>query len=184
MEGLVATPMDTVGQWGTADLRPEGDWKAADDVFTTAPEYARFLVSVMKGEGLHPRIADERMKVQTSIEGEWPCVAEPADRCPDVAGMALGWFRFDYGSHPVIWHGGDDWGEHSLAYFYPETQDGFVILVNGGSGRYAVIDAADLLDDHSPIPAFTAARRSPIGTWLRALLDAAYAGKLPGQTRR
>jgi CubicO group peptidase (beta-lactamase class C family) len=178
MAGLVATPMDTVGRWGTPDLHPEGQWKAADDVFTTAAEYARFMISVMKGEGLNPGLAAERMRFHVSIAGEWPCVIEPVDRCPNRAGMALGWFRFDYGDGAVIWHGGDDWGEHSLAYFYPKTQDGYVILVNGGSGRYAVIDAADLLDDRSPIPSYRAAHRSPIGTWLRALLDAEYAGKL------
>ena len=94
-------------------------------------------------------------------------------------GMALGWFRFDYGPESLVWHGGDDWGEHGLAYYYPRTHDGFVVLVNGGNGRYAELDALDLLDDHPAIPSFAQARGSPLAAWFRALLDAAYAGQSP-----
>jgi hypothetical protein len=65
-----------------------------------------------------------------------------------------------------------------MAFYYPGTRDGFVVAVNGGNGRYAVIDAMDLLDDRSPIPLFARERKSPVAVWLRALLDAAYAGKL------
>jgi hypothetical protein len=108
-------------------------------------------------------------------------VAKPADRCPDQAGVAVGWFRFDYGHQSVIWHGGDDWGEHSLAFYYPGTRDGFVVMVNGGNGRYAVIDALDLLDDRRRSRVRAKDRKSPVAVWLRALLDAAYAGTLGRQ---
>jgi CubicO group peptidase (beta-lactamase class C family) len=184
MTGRVATPMDTTGHWGKPDLHPAGHWSAADDIYTTVADYAGFLSGVMSGQGLTAEQAADRFRAEVDISPEWPCVAKPADRCPDHASYALGWFRFDYGADPVIWHGGDDWGEHSIAYFYPKTRDGVIVLVNGGNGRYAVIDAVDLLDDHSPIPAFAKAHRSPIGGWLRALLDAAYAGTLPGQKPR
>ena len=51
-------------------------------------------------------------------------------------------------------------------------------MVNGGSGRFAVSDALDLLDQASPIRAFADVRRSPVAVWLRALLEAAYAGQV------
>ena len=184
MVGRIATPKDTTGAWGKPDLHPEGRWNAADDIFTTVHDYATFMISVMNAEGLSPELAVERIRTETSIASEWPCVAKPADRCPNPAGMTLGWFRFDYGAEPLIWHGGDDWGEHGLAYYYPRTRAGVVVLVNGGNGRYAELDALDLLDDHPPIPSFAKARRSPLAVWLRSLLDAAYAGKLPGQKPR
>ena len=183
MAGRVATPMDTTGRWGKPDLRPAGDWKAADDLFTTARDYAEFMISVMNGDAVRPERAAERISIQVDIGNQWPCVTKPAELCPSRAGFALGWFRFDYGDDQVIWHGGDDWGEHSLAYFYPKTRDGVVVLVNGGSGRFAVTDALDLLDDQSPIERFARARRSPIAAWLSALLEAAYAGKLSGQPK-
>jgi CubicO group peptidase (beta-lactamase class C family) len=185
MQGHLAIPMDTLGKWGDQpDLSPSGEWNAADDIYTTLHDYAAFMISVMKGEGLTPELAAERMKMQTTIANEWPCVVQPATRCPSATGMALGWFRFDYGSEPVIWHGGDDWGEHGLAYFYPRTRDGFIVLINGGNGRYAELDALDLLDDRTPVASFQGTSRSPLATWFRALLDAAYAGTLPQQSKK
>lgn len=126
----------------------------------TARDYATFLIGAMNGDGLPPALARERFHTQVDIAAQWPCVAKPADLCPTRSGSALGWFRFDYGSEPVIWHGGDDRGEHSLASFYPDTRDGVVVLINGGSGRFAVTDALDLLDSRSPISRFAAVRRS------------------------
>jgi CubicO group peptidase (beta-lactamase class C family) len=183
MDGHVAIPMDTTGQWGKPDLRPEGKWSAADDIFTTVRDYATFLISVMKGEGLDRELAADRMQGEVSIANQWPCLAKPADRCPTETDAALGWFRFDYGDEPLLWHGGDDWGEHGLAYFYPGTQDGYVVLINGGNGRYAETDALDLLDDRSPVPAFAGGKGSPLAAWMRALLDAAYAGKISGKPK-
>ena len=178
MGGNVAIPMDTTGAWGKPDLRPEGDLKAADDLFSTVREYATFLIAVMDRAGLPGALADERIRSHVDIANQWPCVAKPAMFCPTHTGYALGWIRFDYGEVPVIWHGGDDWGEHSLAYFYPRTRDGVIVMVNGGSGRFAVSDALDILDRNSPIRVFAEARRSPVAVWLRALLEAAYAGRV------
>ncbi len=184
MEGHVAVPMDSTGHWGKPDLHPEGEWSAADDIFTTVRDYATLMISVMNGEGLDPDLAKDRMRGEVSIANQWPCLAKPAARCPTETDAALGWFRFDYGSQPLLWHGGDDWGEHGLAYFYPSTKDGYVVMINGGNGRYAEIDAIDLLDDRSPIAAFAGTNRSPLGTWLRALLDAAYSGRISGEPKR
>lgn len=183
MEGHIAVPMDTTGRWGKPDLRPEGKWSAADDIFTTIRDYATFVISVMKGEGLDRKLAGERMRGEVSIANQWPCLAQPPARCPTETDAALGWFRFEYGDQPLVWHGGDDWGEHGLAYFYPTTQDGYVVLIDGGKGRYAEADAVDRLDDRSPVPAFANGQGSPLGTWMRALLDAAYAGKISGKPK-
>ena len=178
MNGNVATPMDTTGKWGKPDLLPQGKWDAADDIYTTVRDYAAFLISVMSREGLPPELADERIGPLADLSSQWPCVAKPVELCPTHTGYALGWARFDYGKQSVVWHGGDDWGEHSMAYFYPDTRDGIIVMVNGGSGRFAVSDALDLLDQRSPIKAFADAHRSPVAVWLRALLDAAYAGAI------
>jgi CubicO group peptidase (beta-lactamase class C family) len=183
MDGHVAVPMDSTGNWGKPDLHPEGDWKAADDVFTTVRDYATFMISVMNGEGLDRELAADRFRGEVSIAKQWPCLAKPAARCPTETDAALGWFRFDYGEQALLWHGGDDWGEHGLAYFYPSTRDGYVVLINGGNGRYAEVDAVDLLDDRSPVRAFAGGRGSPLGAWMRALLDAAYAGKISGKPK-
>ena len=183
MDGHVAVPMDSTGHWGEPDLHREGDWKAADDVFTTVRDYATFMISVMNGEGLDHELAADRFRGEVSIANQWPCLAKQAARCPTETDAALGWFRFDYGVEALLWHGGDDWGEHGLAYFYPSTRDGYVVLINGGNGRYAEVDAVDLLDDLSPVPGFAGGKGSPLGTWMRALLDAAYAGKISGKPK-
>jgi CubicO group peptidase (beta-lactamase class C family) len=178
MRNRVAVPMDSTGRFGIPRLHPRGEWSAANNLFITVGDYAAFMIAVMNGEGLSRELAIERFRVQTTIDDQWPCMVKPASRCPDVAGMALGWFRFDYGAESIIWHGGDDWGEHGLAYFYPRTRDGFVVLINGGNGRLAELDALDLLDDHAPIASFAGTRTSPLATWFRALLEAAGSGAL------
>lgn len=89
----MAVPADAEGRW----LKPTFASKpvASDLMYTTAADYARFLLQVMKDRALTPAVAKERARIQVSLK-ERMCLSVPAKLCPDELGMGLGWqvFRF------------------------------------------------------------------------------------------
>jgi CubicO group peptidase (beta-lactamase class C family) len=178
MAGRVAIPVDSADKVGKLWLHPKGKWSAAGDLFITVTDLARFVISVMNGEGLGAELAAERNRIQVSTERAMPCFVEPKTLCPTAMGYGLGWVRFDYGPESMIFHGGDNPGDHALALYYPHTRDGVVVTLNGGS-RYVIPEAMDLFDSHPPIAAFAGVGRSPWGRWMRTAIDGYLAGKWP-----
>lgn len=134
-------------------VKPVGYLDGADDLYVSVVDYARFLIGVMNGEGLDSELAAERFRVIADARSapNWACVIDPANRCPDSYGYALGWTVFDYGDRTFVQHGGTDFGEHAMVYFVPETREGVVIFVNGGNGTFVALDILDLLDEHHPL---------------------------------
>lgn len=145
-------------------VKPVGYLDGADDLYVSVADYARFLIGVMNGEGLSPDLATEHLQVIADARHapNWACVVEPAERCPDPYGYALGWTVFDYGERTYVQHGGTDFGEHAMVYFVPETRDGVVIFVNGGNGTFVALDILDLLDQQHPLSAHFRARLEEI----------------------
>jgi CubicO group peptidase (beta-lactamase class C family) len=150
MSGRVATPMDEKGAWGEPDLRDPGQWSAADNLFVTVEDYAAFVISVGRDERLTPPIAAERRRIHTPVD---TCMPGTEHICPRPGGHALGWMVLTFDGRPMLWHDGGDWGEKSMAYIYPDTDDGLVIFVNGGAGRPVIRDALEVLRDPSPLAA-------------------------------
>jgi CubicO group peptidase (beta-lactamase class C family) len=117
---------------------------AADNVHTTARDYARFLVWLMGSGGLTPDLAAEQRTIQASQGDELCNKAMPA-HCPESAGFGLGWQVIHLGAKTFLMHTGNDAGEFSFAYWSPDTREGAVILTNGNRGAEAVLAAIDLL---------------------------------------
>ena len=122
---------------------------AADNVHTTARDYARFLVWLMGSGGLTPDLAAEQRTIQASQGDELCNKAMPA-HCPESAGFGLGWQVIHLGAKTFLMHTGNDAGEFSFAYWSPDTREGAVILTNGNRGAEAVLAAIDqeFLDLH------------------------------------
>jgi len=129
---------------------------AADDLVTTAGDYARFLVSLMQGEGLTPALSAERGRVQADRLAE-TCEGIPDAACPEAAGFALGWEMFVIDGTPYYMHTGADDDGFSLAYWTPATRSGTVILTNSPDGHRAVLPVLDLVGAD---PAFVALLRA------------------------
>lgn len=135
-EGRIATPHDGDG----APLAPRilSQMNAADDLYTTAHDYARFMLAVMNGEGVSPEIARARYAYAAELrdggcgEGEGLL---PLEVCPLGVGMGMGWMVFRYEGETVISHTGSDDGEQTIAFFVPERGIGVVILTNSAHGR-------------------------------------------------
>lgn len=117
---------------------------AADNVHTTARDYARFLVWLIGGGGLTPEIAAEQRTVQAS-QGDELCNPAVPKHCPESAGFGLGWQVIHLGAKTFLMHTGNDAGEFSFAYWSPDTREGAVILTNGNRGGEAVLAAIDIL---------------------------------------
>lgn len=148
--GRIALPQGPDAEWGEPDLNDS--WNAADDVYTTAEQYARFLLSVKKDEDVSPTIAAERLKVvDNQLDRGCPL---PTEHCPESVGFGLGWEIFEYANERVVTHGGSDWGEKTFGYFVPERGIGVVIFTNGSNGARVIRDISALLYDNPSFNAF------------------------------
>jgi CubicO group peptidase (beta-lactamase class C family) len=130
-EGRVATPTDAKGQAMTPHIAKAP--LAADLVYTTAADYARFMLQVMTDQRLIPEIARQRRTVQTDRRTAW-CKDPKSPTCPDTIGMALGWEAITFGAHVYLTHDGSDDGVKTFAFVSPTERTGLVILTNGDEG--------------------------------------------------
>ena len=134
--------------------RKEGSYSAADDMITTVPDYARFLISVMGEESHDSKLASERNRVQ-SDKGQdrvVHCNADGTAACPRSQGYGLGFEVIDYEEFKVVGHGGSDWSEQAIAYFYEPSNDAVIVFLNAPNRRAlsAMPELISLLDPHSP----------------------------------
>ncbi len=141
--GRVAMPSGPAGLFG--DPQMFDTWSAADNLYATTADFALFLVSVMKSEGLTPQLARARLTPESNVPN-MGC-ADDGDRttCPRSAGSGLGWMVFDYGNAAVVMHTERDWGENAVAFFVPKRNLGVVILTNGAKGMRVIREVVSVL---------------------------------------
>ena len=158
MSGRLAVPLDSAGRWGEPQVEDSSHWNAGNNLITTAGDYARFVVSVMRGEGLTPALDAERLRPARGPQMKGRCQAASA-ACPRAVSQALGWVRLDYDAGPVFLHtglNGRPGGERTVAYFDPARRRGVVVLTSGSNGARLYADVAALIDPGAPIVAFLA----------------------------
>ncbi len=143
-EGRIAVPHDGEGR----PLPPQIATRAiaSDDVFSTPRDYARFMISLMKRQGMDASLADERARVQTDRKG---ALCPPPDDagCADEAGMGLGWETFRIGEHRYLMHTGMDAGTFTLGYFSPDTGNGTIVFTNSSNGPQGVLPILDAIGE-------------------------------------
>jgi CubicO group peptidase (beta-lactamase class C family) len=160
MSGRLAVPLDSAGRWGEPQVEDSSHWNAGNNLITTAGDYARFVASVMRGEGLTPALDAERLRPARGPQMNARCQATPT-ACPRAISQALGWVRLDYATGPVFLHtglNGRPGGERTVAYFDPARRRGVVVLTSGSNGARLYADVAALVDPGAPIVAFLAAQ--------------------------
>jgi CubicO group peptidase (beta-lactamase class C family) len=155
-EGRIAVPHLMDGQPGPPAVRRTGDASAADDLHTTADDFAAFVVAVMNGDGLPVELAAQRDSIHTP-DPTATCDPAVVTRCPDRVGVGLGWWIYEYPDETVLMHSGSDAGEKAIAFYIPERRTGAVILTNGAYGFNVYFDVIDLLFDR---PDFVALLRA------------------------
>lgn len=139
------------GTFIEADLVDEPS--AADNLHSTARDYARFLVWLINGGGVSPALAQTQRTVHAD-QGRELCNPAVPEHCPDAGGFGLGWQVIKLGHKTFMMHTGSDQGEFSFAYWSPDTGEGAVILSNSNRGAEAVLAAIDPLQFDSDYAAF------------------------------
>ena len=158
MRGRLAIPLDSAGAWGEAQVRDSADWSAANNLITTVGDYAKFVVSVMKAEGLTDSVAAERLRPARGPQPPTrPCTVAAPAVCPSAMRFATGWLRLDYADGPVMLYLGMNsrpGGERTVAYFDPRRRHGAVVFTSGDKGQQLFMDVLDVVDPGSPVTAF------------------------------
>ena len=157
MQGRLAVPLDEQGRWGAPQVESAGHWNAGNNFITTAGDYARFVVSVMRGEGLTKPLAAERLRPVRGPQPGWVCEARDVDSCPRGSHIVFGWIRLEFADGPVFMHTGSNGragGERTLAYFDPARQRGVVILTSGAEGEALYRQIAGIMDPKSRVAAY------------------------------
>ncbi|WP_199902558.1 serine hydrolase [Azospirillum sp. B4] len=135
-DGRIAVPTDANGK----ALEPgfTQHYNAADLLYTTAGDYARFVVSVMKDQDLTAAVAADRRHIQVSQMAEM-CAGAKAATCPANAGFGLGWQVLEFPGETVMMHTGRDEGVATFAWYSPTTRRGAVFLTNSDNGFQLVL---------------------------------------------
>lgn len=141
-EGSVAASRDADGSWNKPFYRQ--DALASDDLFTTAEDYANFLISVMGNQGLSVDMSIQRYQIQADRQKE-TCKGLPVDLCPEETGFALGWELLVLNGKRHFMHTGSDDDAFAFAYWNPVDQTGTVILTNGRQGAQVVLPILELV---------------------------------------
>jgi CubicO group peptidase (beta-lactamase class C family) len=141
-DGRIALPTDAVGK----TLEPEiaDKWTASDLVYTTPNDYAKFVLSVMRGRDLTPAISKERSRIQIA-EKSALCSSAKVEGCPDAAGFGLGWEVFIIADETYLTHDGSDDGVATFVYINLTRKTGTVIFTNSSNGQKIVLPILDLL---------------------------------------
>ena len=116
--------------WGEMEPKPEdleerikkAEPHVAATLSTTAPDYARFLIALMTGDGLSENGHDDLLKPHSVVEDDG-----------SVAwGLGTGLERAGHGVR--VWHWGDNGNSKAFYLADPQTGDGFVYFSNSYNG--------------------------------------------------
>ena len=160
--GRIARPRDESGKiydpycYPNGRCNGDGYYSAADDMVINVEDYAKFLIAVMNDVGLGEKLVTDRNTVQMIKPAEFQivnCETDTGQVCPKAQGYGLGWEVLDYGHTKFLSHGGSDWSELTLGYFYTKSKDGLILFFNGPNAQAvrAMYDSLQLLDPDSPM---------------------------------
>lgn len=138
----VAVPTDADGHALTPQIAER--YIASDDVHSTPRDYARFMIGLMKRQGVDTRLAAERVRIQSDRKAEL-CPSPRAQVCADEAGFGLGWEVFRFGNHTYLMHTGMDKGTFTLGYIELSTGSGTVIFTNSSHGAQSALPILDAI---------------------------------------
>ncbi|WP_353519044.1 serine hydrolase domain-containing protein [Thalassotalea sp. SU-HH00458] len=156
----IAKPLDKKGNFYGYYCHPqgycskEGSYSAAANLVISVADYAKFLISSMNGDGLPPKLKNDRNTMQgiQFTQREIDCGDTIDILCPIKLGYGLGWSMSLLEDDMLIGHRGTNWTVVSIAYYYQGSGDGLIIFFNAPNkaGLAAMIDALELLDPDSP----------------------------------
>ena len=108
---------------------------AAFTLHTTALDYAKFVIAIMKDIGLKPEIINQMITPQIKVEeGCVNCIEKPFGKLSEEISWGLGWGLQLDAKGECFWHWGDNGGFKCYVAGYKLKKKGIVILTNGSNG--------------------------------------------------
>lgn len=130
--GRIATPTSAAGK--AIAYTANTKYFASDLIHTTPTDYAKFVVGVMRDEGLTKAIAAERRRVQGNTK-EQECKTEKRRAaCADDVGFGLGWEVNRFGDTTILHHGGRDEGVATYVVADVTRGDATILFTNSDNG--------------------------------------------------
>lgn len=119
------------------------DARAQSSLETTAGDYARFTLAMVKGQGLAPALAQQAFEEQVKLErGCIDCLGKPRGTLSDTTSWGLGWGLERTPRGLFAWHWGDNNTMQGYAAVTLDGSRGVVILTNSANGHSIMRTAA------------------------------------------
>lgn len=119
------------------------DARAQSSLETTAGDYARFMLAMVKGQGLAPTLARQVFEAQVKVErGCIDCLGKPRGALSDTVSWGLGWGLERTARGPFAWHWGDNNTMQAYAAMALDGSRGVLILTNSANGHSMMRTAA------------------------------------------
>src|SRR6185503_5052130 len=108
---------------------------AAASLHTTANDYAKFVIAMLKGNGLKPATARLMLTPQSNVtlNGAFNLDKPEAKRSSDVL-WGLGWGLEKTADGTAFWHWGDNGDTKAFVLAYPQRKTGLVMFANSANG--------------------------------------------------
>jgi len=147
LNGRIALPTDASDR----PLKPviAKHFSAADLVYSTPSDYAKFMLAVLSDRELTPEIAKERSRPQVSMM-DIKCQGAKVIACPSYTGFGLGWQILQFSDATLMMHTGRDDGVFTFAYLNRSTHAGAVIFTNSDNGDKLVLPILERLGASPP----------------------------------
>ena len=110
---------------------------AAASLHTTASDYAKFMIAIMKATGLKKETLREMLSPQIKVdEGCRNCITGSTGRLSSTVAWGLGWGLQQTEDGLSFWHWGDNNGDvHCYVVGFPDQKMGVVVFTNSGNGH-------------------------------------------------
>lgn len=174
-ENRKATGHNSAG--GAKPLRKYTGAIAAGSLHTTTADYAKFVIAMMKGEGLKKETFKQMLNQQTKVdEGCSNCIAnKPTGRFSNSIFWGLGWGLQQTANGTSFWHWGDNNGDtHCFVIASEKQKSGVLIFTDSGNG-HSIIPAIveQVMGGKQPLTAWINYEpyNSPAKNLLRAILS-------------
>lgn len=160
-EGLFPGFWCRPGGW----CQSKGFASSAGGLRVSVDDLAAFLLAAADGLDYGSALLAQRNRVHTPLSGDdaaMRCGDDDADAPLPEQGYGLGWRVLVCDSGPLLFHGGSDWAEVTVAAISPVSRDGLVVLLNAPNlaGARAMPELLALMDPDSPLVGHYQHRRS------------------------
>ncbi|MEW6127995.1 MAG: serine hydrolase [Acidobacteriota bacterium] len=125
---------------------------AAASLQTTATDYGRFIVAILKGEGLKKTTAKLMLtpQIKVSESGANNTLRAPEKLSPSLA-WGLGWGLQTTANGTAFWHWGDNGNSKAYIVANPQKKSGVVVFANSTNGLSIVPEIiGEVLGNNQP----------------------------------